>query len=83
MPRLDLQLEHTARAGQENPEGNISCCERLSHPNWNISGDIADFTEVGFFSSFFFKKKKKKNNEGKERKVFLTLFHPFYQKLGL
>lgn len=80
MPRLDLQLERAGRAGQENPEGNISCCERLSHPNWNISGDVADFTEVGIFLLFFF---LKKNNEGKERKVFLTPFHPFYQKLGL
>lgn len=72
MPRLDLQLERAARAGRENPEGNISCCERLSHANWNISGDVADFSEVIFFFL-------KKNNEGKERKVFLTLFHPFYQ----
>lgn len=59
MPRLDLQLERAARAGQENPEGNISCRERLSHPNWNISGDVADFTEVGFFSFLFFFKKEK------------------------
>ena len=74
----------SARAGQENLEGNISCCERLSHPNWNISGDVADFTEVVvLFFYFFFRKKKKKNNEGKERKLFLTLFHPFYQKLGI
>lgn len=54
MQRVNLQQVgdvQSARAGQENPEGNISCCERLSHPNWNISGDVADFTEVVYFFS--------------------------------
>lgn len=52
-------------ASQENPEGNVSCGERLFHPNWNISGDVADFTGVVYFFIFFFRRKIMRGRRGK------------------
>lgn len=70
-------------AGQENSEGNVSCGTKLFHAHWNVSGRVADFTGVVYSFLFFFFLSLRKNNKGKERKVFPTVFHPFYQKLGI